>query len=408
MTEQRPLPDRYLLRWSIVLGFVLLGNYLFWAFGAPAITKIGLVTVLLGLVGIFLLGRPGQYLPLKLFFIGGVVLALGSPTDGWDARSIWLFHGKRMFFDGSLYAQLDGYAPWSHNDYPTFVPALSASFALCLGYWNEVVPKVAGVFVMLPALCLLTAFLSGQRQILGLILMLLFLGRNFLFSGWMDPLLAVYGTALVASFYLLTKGGSREKIDQSEHVLLVAAMAMVAAILCLVKNEGIFIILAVNIAFLPAYIMSRVSIGRSVCLAGAAALLPLVGWELVCAKYGIHSDLSQDTLPLGFILSTRSWHDVLEIARCVFFQLEFAVPLILYLYLARQGKNNPLSGFLLMTALIYSLMVFAVYLVTPHDLAWHLKTSVDRTIIPVGLMIGYGCVMMMGRGSSAPKVLRSD
>ena len=108
---------------------------------------IFLVSALLALPAV----RDLRVSPLVLVACALVLIALGSPSDGWDPRSIWLFHAKRIFLEGSLYAQLDDYAPWSHNDYPALVPLLMASAAGLLGHWNELLPKAVAPLLLLPA-----------------------------------------------------------------------------------------------------------------------------------------------------------------------------------------------------------------------------------------------------------------
>ena len=82
------------------------------------------------------------------------IVALGTPTYEWDPRSIWLFHAKRIFYDGSIFSVADNYASFSHNEYPNLVPAFSSSLATLLGYWNEVLPKLSFLFMYLPPLIL--------------------------------------------------------------------------------------------------------------------------------------------------------------------------------------------------------------------------------------------------------------
>ncbi|MFZ0488559.1 MAG: hypothetical protein WAL83_16310, partial [Arenicellales bacterium] len=276
--------DYSLVRWSIAFSSVLMGNYLLWAIGAPAFLKIGLLVVLLSILVIFLLQNLSAHLLISLFFIIALLLLLGTPTDGWDVRSIWLFHAKRMFIDRSLYAQLDGYAPWSHNDYPGFVPTLSATFAVAMGYWNEVVPKSANVFVMLPAVCLLVSILEQRHHILLLFVLILLIGRHFIFAGWMDPLLALYTTAFASMLYLSTTFQPQNNDTHSQNWSLLVALAFTSAGLLLVKNEGSAVVLAVAVSLLISrlFLSSVINIKRSVIAAVAISAIPLAWWKIAC------------------------------------------------------------------------------------------------------------------------------
>src|SRR6185295_10989627 len=68
-----------------------------------------------------------------------------SPVFHWDSRSIWSFHAKLIYFEGSL-ARSGGWADpsisfWSHTDYPVLVPSLTAVLGWTLGVWNEYLMK---------------------------------------------------------------------------------------------------------------------------------------------------------------------------------------------------------------------------------------------------------------------------
>ena len=81
----------------------------------------------------------------EIFYIIFILsfISLGSPVADWDARSIWLFNSKRIFFNENL-NQFTNYfgSEFSHLDYPILIQTLSASLASLIGNWNEIFPKI--------------------------------------------------------------------------------------------------------------------------------------------------------------------------------------------------------------------------------------------------------------------------
>ena len=59
---------------------------------------------------------------------------MSSPTADWDARSIWIFKTKQIFFDQSILSVKKNYAEFSHTNYPNIAPAFSAGLVNLIGY----------------------------------------------------------------------------------------------------------------------------------------------------------------------------------------------------------------------------------------------------------------------------------
>jgi hypothetical protein len=152
------------------------------------------------------------------------LLILSHPVMDWDARFIWMFHAKRIFYDGSLYGQFDGYANWSHNDYPNLVPALAASLARAVGHWNEIIPRTSVLFALVPVM-LVAALAWKQRGIFfAWLAVVVAVAQGHLLNGYMDVYVGLYfGLGLV---------------------LLLSAQpkwlwSLVVLSLMLIKNEGL-------------------------------------------------------------------------------------------------------------------------------------------------------------------------
>ena len=139
-------------RTTLITSILILNNLILIAINIPNIfLKINLIIFFILLLFFYFI-KPKENLYLKIFFILILLISLGTPTFEWDPRSIWLFHAKRIFYDGSIFSIVDNYASFSHNDYPNLVPALASSLATLVGHWNEVFPKIAFTLMFFPPL----------------------------------------------------------------------------------------------------------------------------------------------------------------------------------------------------------------------------------------------------------------
>ena len=176
---------------TLILSFLILNNYLLLSLNLPVLLiKINFISFLLILL-LFYFKNFLENPYLKIFFLLIVLISLGTPTFEWDPRSIYLFHGKRIFYDNSIYLVADNYAPFSHNEYPKLVPAFAASLATLIGHWNEVFPKLSFTFAFLPPLIFVYVFLKDTKYLIFLFIVFFVIGK-YLFNGWADGLVAVY------------------------------------------------------------------------------------------------------------------------------------------------------------------------------------------------------------------------
>ena len=114
---------------SIILLLLILSNYFFMSLGFfNLILKINIILFFISIIYFYTKNFKNN-LSLKIYFLLIVIICLGTAAEGWDLRSLYLFHAKRIFFDQSLYSVADNYAVFSHNDYPLLPHAFSASFA---------------------------------------------------------------------------------------------------------------------------------------------------------------------------------------------------------------------------------------------------------------------------------------
>jgi hypothetical protein len=319
-----------------------------------------------------------------------MAIALGSPSDEWDPRSIWLFHAKRIYVDGSLYAMLDGYAAFSHNDYPALLPLLSATAAKLVGHWNELFPKAVGTLLLLPALLLIARSLRAWWVAALFALVTLQIGGTYLVDGYMDAVLAVYAVAsLATAARCLSRWNALSWPDLLPYVLA-------TAVLSLIKNEGMVLAGVIAVAMIAAVLLRERRVPWGLVVAFAVALLPLLAWKLAVAGAHLTNDLAASDLKGQLLARLPDFSNSLLILKKLLRGWAL-VPLLMLLVLWKRSWRTPVVLGGMLAGLAYAGVLYAVYLGTPHDLDWHLATSVKRTVLPVFLLLTYALLVLMDR-----------
>ena len=395
--QQGNLPKIIPLAWMsgliINLGLALIIQSL------PIALLVGVLNALFGLGHFFLYLRRGVrdnkivygsmngwigILFVMLIFLSRVMI---SPISGWDARTIWFYHAKLIYFSQSI--GLD--AGWlsasvmpSHFDYPKLISLLAAQVAFVAGFWNEYLPKLALFFIFSPGLMLL---LGQAKWRLSSVLLFLLVPLSFervLWNGYMDGYLALY--AALAAFFL-----GKYSISTSFWDLISGLLS--TTLLLYVKNEGMLAVLAIlSLTILFFYWQNRRSLAKfgeilqpQYLLPFLLLWLPMLLWQWYKAQWGLSNDLklgSNDSLAmLQSRMTDGSYHFIFESLHT---HLNTALSLtgLLLLALIIWKVKFPKSAYLpISIAISYSLGMALVYFVTPHDLYWHIQTSVGRTML---------------------------
>lgn len=369
--------------------------YAFAAFGWVGLpAQIAFIAVLACAVWSLLALRDGR----SAWMVGMVavllVLALGSPTDEWDPRSIWMLHAKRIHLENSLYAQLDNYAIFSHNDYPSLMPLWSATAAKVVGHWNEIFPKAAATLLLLPPLLLIARSLRTWWAAGLFAVAVLEVGGRYLVDGYMDAFLAVYAVAALAVAIQ-----PRRDAAQGPWFNL-AAYAALSAVLTLIKNEGAVLAILVGLAAVATVLLRDRRIPCALLAAFALSMVPLVAWKLAVAGADLGNDLAQSDLKGQLLARLPDLTQSVLILKALLRSAAW-VPLVLLLVLWPRMWRVPAARAALAVALAYFGVLFAVYLSTPHDLVWHLATSAKRVALPVQLLLMYGILVLLDQWKQA-------
>ena len=372
---------------ALILSFLILNNYLFLSLNfSQLLIKINFL-IFLVTVFIFyfknLLSNPF----LKIFFLFIVFISLGTPTFEWDPRSIWLFHAKRIFYDKSIFSVLDNYAEFSHNAYPTLAPAFASSLAVLIGHWNEVFPKLSFLLMFLPPLILIYSFFKNTQYLIFLSIVFFIIGK-YLFNGWADGLVAIYFGSSALLMYIIIIADT-DFYKKKLFFYLIAFCFFTS--LTLIKNEGIALLL---ILFVTAFLMKlykkelRKDISKLFYL--SISFLPIILWKFFCYSKGIgYNDyINESTL---FYLLPRL--DDLENYKIISYFLllneKFIIALLFFLISFWVKWNKELFSFIFLVFIMYILILFFIFLSTPHDLYWQLDSTAARVVKTLSFLFAF-------------------
>ena len=354
--------------------------------GAIALASVGWAASLRGfLPALFGLGRARWALAaaVVLVFCGPILL---EPLQAWDARSIWFFHAKRIFYDGGFEATRGWGNPayaFSHVDYPKLLPLLAAQAAYAAGFWNEYVPKVALLALLAPVVL---GLLGAARNVgVGLVLLMLaFLlgGKDLVWNGYVDAYVAAYsGLSLIFFSRWLSRGAWLD---------LASALVFLGVVLNL-KNEGMLIAVCVGAGLLlyaPVVlrVLGAARVPPAIWIALLLAFTGFAVWTATKVYWGAHSDLQLGPGTLSRIVERVGEGGVGVVGLAMLSQIGSTAALVLVALAAALAKVlrrhvPPQAWFPAIVSGVYVLGIFAIYLGTPHDLRWHLTFSVERTLL---------------------------
>ncbi len=320
------------------------------------------------------------------------LMALQSPYGGEDALSIWNLRARVLLKGQGTWLQ-DLTTLGQHSDYPLLLPSLVARAWSYYGSSNWWIPfLVQGLFLYAGILCL-TALITNLRSArLGLLAGCALLGTPFFLresAGLQADVAVAY--FLLSALALICLKESRYP-DRSGPEAAAGLMAVLAA---WTKNEGIlFIVVLPAVRMLMQYRRSGLKAALHSLSLLAMGMLPVLALLLyfklhiapdndLVAGQNISATLSRISTPSRYVqISTAFFKGMLAIGRWQIY------PLLLAVYMAVTGiTRRPAARYLGLTVLAVVLAMlggyFCVYLATPHDLHWHLRTALHRLLLQV-------------------------
>jgi len=370
---------------ALILSSFILINYFLLNFSAPLIlVKINFLAFIL-FVCVFYFKNVFDNPFLKIFFLVLILICLGSPTFEWDPRSIWLFHAKRIFYEGNIFIVSDNYANFAHNAYPKIAPAFASSLATLVGHWNEIFPKLAFLLMFLPPLILSYSIFKNTEYLFFLAIIFFTIGK-FLFSGWMDGLVAVYFGFSALLTYILTV--EKKELHKENKILFYIAFCFFTT-LTLIKNEGVVLLLIIFVTtFLLNLIYGQLTKKLYILFFLSFSLLPIIAWKLFCFYNDIgyieyyNLDIFSKLIPRLYYLKNYEL-----VSYFLLLNEKFLISLTFFLFSAWFSWNKKLFTFTILLSVMYLLILALIFLSTPYDLYWQLNSAAARVIRSVSFLL---------------------
>jgi Dolichyl-phosphate-mannose-protein mannosyltransferase len=324
--------------------------------------------------------------------------------EGWDAFAFWNLHARFLFL-GSAHWR-DGFTallPGSHPDYPLLLPAAIAHFWTYVGWDDPRVPAIIGFVFTFATVGILFASLSILRgKTSAMLAATTLLATPF----FLEQGTAQYADVPLAFFYLaaialicLHDNETDSSTMSSAGFLSQAGLA--AGFAAWTKNEGVLFVCALVasrtlIAFrsrrqaAPDFgLLSACRISLAYLLAGILPILLVVMYfkRAIAPSSELFADramLFHKLLDPGRYWAIIRWYakDFLRFGHWLL--IPGTLLLVGFGIVARRNdEQNQQAGFRTgLLALSLTLAgYFAIYVITPYDLYWHLRFSLDRLFL---------------------------
>jgi hypothetical protein len=315
--------------------------------------------------------------------------ALIKPLTEWDSWAIYGFKSKVFYLHNILPVEFlkNTVIAYAHPDYPVLIPLAETWIYLCLGSWNDQLVKI--IFPVY-FICLLVFFYYSLRCFTGRSIALVFTVLlasipqmvRFGSNGYADLPFMFYCFVSAALLY-------RAYCSRLDNRLLLVS-AIFAGLAAHTKNEGIALGLFNVLAFFSAIaIRGKLNKHNLILIVKYAFIVFAITapWLWFKSCLGLGNDvLNYHNLNLTNILNNlyripvifnAIVKDMLLIRYWGIFWL-FAPAVIMY----KVKRVFTLPWLLLSVPLmLYAGTCIIIYIITPHNIEWHLMTSLDRLLL---------------------------
>jgi hypothetical protein len=376
-----------LLRWG-GLGLAMLGLALFYFRRRPTLVLSDIAPVQAAIAGVLLLAVSW--------------MCISTPLVTWDARSVWYFHAKIIYFAGRLAPDAGWRDPniqWTHIFYPKLGAGLAAEIASWIGYWNEYLPKAA---LIVPFFIILVGFVSisvraPQPWLCSALMVASCLTlMDALWNGYQDGHLALYGAIATVQLGTFVERGNRVDLRNGLATLGLAACT---------KREGTTLALIFLAAVAVGMVLMRRRLSdRSLWPHWSWVVVPAAPsaiWLFLRKRWGFDDDFAASASASTAFHRLTNPTDLLTVVRSVIVggRLIQIIALTGFAAVICRLKKMTIpvpARFAAACASIYVMALLAAYLATPYDLGWHLLTSADRLALPPKLM-GFAALFFLLR-----------
>ena len=360
----------------IILSTIILNYILFLSSSLLILIKLNFILFVFFTFYYFYKYEKNKF--LILFLLALIIISLGTPTDSWDARSIWLFKAKEFFYDHSIISIKNNYAEFSHNNYPSIAPAFAAGLSTLIGYWNEIYPKAGLTLMFIPPLIIISRFFDNNFFLISISIILFIIGK-FLVNGELDGLVALYFVSSLIIIYNL-KNLNNDIFYQ--YLILIFFLI----ILSLLKAEGAVLLICSFIGSMLTFYKKKY-LCKNLIISFFVSIIPVLIWNYFCIYNNIGNTNGNNIFNVNdFTNRILYLKNYILIFDYLLLNEKFLFGLIVFLVSTIYIKNKDILIYVSSISLIYILFLFIIYLSTPLDLEWHLN-SANRIVKPIALFL---------------------
>jgi len=323
--------------------------------------------------------RSGGKPPHSIIDLATLVLIAGyarfatmAPPVEIDFICIWGLKAQKFLvahgIDWNFLAQ--PYNAFAHADYPILVPLAYDFQAIVAGGWIDRWAGALNIGCGIAALLIIRSELKGWKgAVAGLILMPLVFSP---YIGDAEGPLIAYSIAGVLG---LRRG---ESITRAAVFLGLAASC---------KNEGLTLIAAVALAMLIA------GVPRWIPKLWPAIAIPLP-WLIVSRLHGLRSDLAESGLIERIVSHITNPAPMLQAMATyppghIIFWIGLVTALLIGIHRV-VGEERFLASVIALQLLAF----IAAYVITPHDVSWHVRWSWERLVLQVTALVTFLAIVV--------------
>ncbi len=344
--------------------------------------------------------------------------ALIEPHGGWDAWATWNLKARFLFRSGADWKRV--FSPlmqFYRADYPLMIPLAVSRFWYYAGGETQVVPITIGIVFTFATLLLLvgTVGVVADRERALMAGLGLLGGRYFVTSG-----ISQYADTPLSFFFLATAAMMllRSHYRQPRYGLVVLA-SLCAGISGWVKNEGTLFVACFGAVVLAVEVWQRglISALRTLAAFGAGVAVSVPSIVYLKTAFGASNDLVNQRVmgeSLDKLLDPARYVEITQTTLCELFDpwsWGVIVPIMILtaLLVGFEVRKELRAGTWAVILMVGGMCAgyFAIYLVTPYNLTWHLEKSISRLVVqlwPCAVLV-YFSSLAWPRFSGNPKKL---
>jgi len=330
-----------------------------------------------------------------VFSFGSLLMA--RPHGNWDAWAMWNMKARFLYLGGANWRLVVGdEVAGVRPDYPMLLPLTVARLWTYAGSDSTVVPRmVAALFSGLTAMLLFVAVGRARGIASAALALLVLLGSDVLTDEGTSQYADMPLCAYILGAIVVTTLATEARLGVNRLWALAGALAGCAA---WTKNEGLLFCVALFLSaagvLFRAHDAPRAFRRLSVCMCGAAPMLLCVAATKLSFVW--QSDLFADR-SIGSILKLIGelgryrlfGHGLRELMPQI---IDPSLLLLLVVFAAvgivlrRSVTGTRSHGHQFaaaMTLVITAAGYMVIYLTTPHDVGWHLRTSLSRIVLHI-------------------------